>query len=138
MNQLSIFQLKFILENKKRSRKRYCKQMLFTKSSHFVESKSFSKISLIIFFFFTFFRGDGGGFLEVLCKNGALYPFKCQTHKTVKHTETIRRLLPTIAKHSSVFDHLWGWHLKVKKFCKIFRKTHVSDFLILQSYPQPY
>ena len=35
MNQLSLFQLNFILENKKRYRKQNCKQMLFSKSSHF-------------------------------------------------------------------------------------------------------
>ena len=34
----------------------------------------------------------------------AFNPFKCQPHKIVKHTQTIRRLLPTNCW--SVFDHL--------------------------------
>ena len=34
-------------------------------------------------------------------------PFKRQTYKMVKHTQTIRRLLPTI-RCLSVFDHFVG------------------------------
>ena len=38
------------------------------------------------------------------------YPFKRQPHKTVKHTQTIRRLLPTNCL--SVFNHFVGLALK--------------------------
>ena len=34
---------------------------------------------------------------------------KRQPHKTIKHTQKIRRLQPRICL--SVFDHLWGWRL---------------------------
>ena len=37
-------------------------------------------------------------------------PFKCQLHKMVKHTQTIRRLMPTNC--FSVFDHFVGLALK--------------------------
>ena len=36
--------------------------------------------------------------------------FKCQPHKMIKHTQTIRRLLPTNCL--SLFDHFVGWRLK--------------------------
>ena len=39
-----------------------------------------------------------------------LKPLKCQTHKMVKHNETIRRLLPTNCL--SVLDHFVGLALK--------------------------
>ena len=38
------------------------------------------------------------------------YPFKCQPHKMVKYTQTIRRLLPTNCL--SVFDHFVELALK--------------------------
>ena len=38
------------------------------------------------------------------------WPFKRQAHKVVKHTQTIRRLLPTSCL--SVFDHFVGLALK--------------------------
>ena len=37
-------------------------------------------------------------------------PLKRQTHKTVKHTQTMRRQQPTNCL--SVFDHFAGWRLK--------------------------
>ena len=44
-----------------------------------------------------------------------LEPFKRQPHKMVKHTKTIRRLLPRIV---SAFDHFVGLPLKWLKNCK--------------------
>ena len=35
---------------------------------------------------------------------------KRQTHKVIKHTQALRRLLPTNCL--SVFDHFVGWSLK--------------------------
>ena len=45
------------------------------------------------------------------------YPFKCQPHKMVKHTQTIRCLLP--ANCLSVFDHFVGLALKVLKVTRL-------------------
>ena len=39
-----------------------------------------------------------------------ILPFKTQPHKMVKHTQTLRRLLPT--NYLSVFDHFVGLTLK--------------------------
>ena len=36
----------------------------------------------------------------------AVKPFKCQPHRMVKHTQSVRRLLPTNCL--SVFDHFVG------------------------------
>ena len=37
-------------------------------------------------------------------------PFKRQAHKMVKHTQTIRQLLPTVADDFFVcVTILWGW-----------------------------
>ena len=47
---------------------------------------------------------------EKYLQRSLYYPFKCQHHKTVKHTQTIRRLLPTNCL--SVFDHFVGLALK--------------------------
>ena len=38
------------------------------------------------------------------------YPFKCQPHKMVKHTQAVRQLFPTNCL--SVFDHFLGLALK--------------------------
>ena len=46
--------------------------------------------------------------MEVSCKNS--WPFKRQSHKMVKHAQTIRQLLP--ANCLSVFDHFVWFALK--------------------------
>ena len=43
-------------------------------------------------------------------KSNAVYPFKCQLHKMVKHAQTIRWLSPTNCL--SVFDDFVGLTLK--------------------------
>ena len=43
-------------------------------------------------------------------RDGKFEPFKCQSHKMVKHTQTIRRQEPT--KCLSAFDHFVGLALK--------------------------
>ena len=51
-------------------------------------------------------------------------PFKRQSHKMIKHTQTIRRLLPM--NYWSVFDHFVGLVLKGLKFFDT-----VNDFISL-------
>ena len=48
--------------------------------------------------------------LLILVLHRMIYPFKHQPHKMVKHTKTIRRLLPTNCLN--VFDHFMGLALK--------------------------
>ena len=58
-------------------------------------------------------------------------PFKRQSHKMVKHTQTIRRLLPTNCL--IVFDDFVGLALKVLKFCLIFEDSSgVSTLKVLK------
>ena len=54
----------------------------------------------------------------------ATLPFKRQPHKIVKHTQTIRRLLPTNCL--SVFDHFLGLALKGLNF--IHRADYFRNF----------
>ena len=48
--------------------------------------------------------------MKNIYKGVYIKPFKCQPHKMVKHTQTIRRLLPTNCL--SVFDHFVELALK--------------------------
>ena len=55
------------------------------------------------------------GSSTTLQANNPIYPFRDQPLKTVKHTQTIRRLLPTNCL--SVFDHFVGLALKGLSQC---------------------
>ena len=78
--------------------------------------KKFASESLELYFT-GFYAAEAEKSLNICLKwiNGSLFvfrsePFKCQPHETVKHTQTIRWMLPTNCL--SVFDHFVELALK--------------------------
>ena len=68
-------------------------------------------------------------FLQIGLKHQT-YQFKCQPHKKVKHTQTIRRFLST--NYLNVFDHFMGLALKGLNYDKF--KYLVAELPQIENY----